>query len=717
MKKALNLWVMIIVLGLTSCARQEQTARLKVFNPLPETAHGSGRNEGIAMDVNAAAQKSKEETQYFDGSGKLFAQQDRAQMVQKSASGGINLSFTNVDIAVVVDAVLKDLMAVPYAIDPNVRGNISLETTGAVDKMAVFNALETTLKLKGIALVPTGGGYKVVPLALAPKAIAGFTGVRPSSSDLPGFAVQLVPLAYTSPTEMRRVLEPFAPKGGIVKIDEARKLMILAGTSQELASMRQVIATFDLDWMEGMSFALYDLQFVESDVIAKELLEIFGDADSPIAGAVRLIPIKRLNKLLGISAQPAYLRQVETWVNRLDVGDSSPGRRIYVYHVQNGKATDMASSLSTILGTSQYGNGGSNGGTSGSGGSGVTTTGSGLGGTSSSRPQQASSRTSGRNSQSNNNLRGNSALGAANGPSGGTSDIRIVPNEENNLLLIMASPSEYSVIVSALKQMDLAPRQVLIEAALAEVTLTDELRYGVSWIFENNSNSVSLASSGGGPTQAFPGFSYAYSGLSNVRAVLNALEGMTDVNVVSYPKIMALNNHSATMQIGDEVPVPTQSAVGTSNSDAPIVNSIEYRETGVILTVTPRINEGGLVIMEITQEISDVVETTSSGIDAPTIQQRKFESTVAVQSGQTIALGGLIRQTQSLNKSGVPYLQRIPLLGAVFRNTNIVERRTELIVLITPRVLRDVTETREVMDYLRDTFKTVLPPRDKAASE
>ena len=669
------LMVSATALVITSCSNGDKFGRLQPFNPLPVSTKLSA-SENSEIPLNQEAASERDATQYFDGTGALYSTDQRSNMVRKSKSGDVNLSFTNVEISIVVDAVLKDVMGVAYTIDPNIRGTISLETTDGVDKMTAFYALESALKLRGVAIVPVGQSYKVVPLSAAPKSVTGFSGTRPASVNLPGFAVQIVPIKYTSPAEMRRVLEPFAPNGGILKVDEARKLMILAGTSEELASMRQVITTFDLDWMQGMSFALYDLQFVDSEVIAKELLQIFGDADSPMAGTVRLIPLKTLNKLLGISAQTSYLRQVNDWVSRLDVGDSMPGRRIYVYHVQNGKAADIAASLSAILGNQM-----------------VST-------------QLGQSNVSGEQTKTGSNIPMQPNVGGME-----TAGIRIVPSDENNLILIMASPAEYSVISNALKQMDMAPRMVLIEAALAEVTLTNELRHGVSWIFENGTNNIALSTSGSGPAQQFPGFSYSYTGISNVRAVLNALEGITDVNVVSYPKLMALNNHPATIQIGDEVPVPIQSSVSSSNPDAPIVNSVEYRDTGVILTVTPRINEGGLVILEISQEISDVVETTSSGIDAPTIQQRKIESTVAVQDGQTIALGGLIRQVQSVTKSGVPVLQRIPLLGSAFRNTSKVDRRTELIVLITPRVIRDVSETKAVMEYLAETFKNVMPAK------
>jgi general secretion pathway protein D len=249
---------------------------------------------------------------------------------------------------------------------------------------------------------------------------------------------------------------------------------------------------------------------------------------------------------------------------------------------------------------------------------------------------------------------------------------------------------------------------VLIEASLAEVTLTDELRYGVQWSYQTGEGPVVLSGSGsGGVSQQFPGFSYLFNSRTDIRAALNALESVTKVRVISSPKLVTLNNHEAQIQVGDQVPISTQSAVGTGSPGAPIVNSVQLHDTGVILKVTPRVNKNGLVQLDIAQEVSNVVPTTSSGIDSPTIQQRKLSSTVVVKNGDTIALGGLISDNTSKSKSGVPILAKVPLLGAFFRDTHNTTTRTELILLITPHVMRDDAEFQTVMDDLREQFKSL----------
>ena len=291
--------------------------------------------------------------------------------------------------------------------------------------------------------------------------------------------------------------------------------------------------------------------------------------------------------------------------------------------------------------------------------------------------------------------------------------LRIVADENNNALIIQATAAEYQGIERTLRKLDVPPTQVLIEATIAEVSLTDDLKYGLQWLYESGSNTVTFTDTSNGEISSrFPGFSVTYSG-SNVQAALNALSSVTNVNVISSPKLMVVNNQTATLQVGDEVPIATQSAVSVTNPDAPIVNTVQFRDTGVILDVTPRINNSGIVTLEVSQEVSDVVPTTTSGIDSPTIQQRKIKSTVAVNSGQMVILGGLIRNNVSKTKSGIPILKDIPLLGAAFRSTTNSTRRTELLVFITPHVVRNMDDADAVTNYLRRSFQQADSLRDK----
>lgn len=267
-----------------------------------------------------------------------------------------------------------------------------------------------------------------------------------------------------------------------------------------------------------------------------------------------------------------------------------------------------------------------------------------------------------------------------------------------------------------MRKLDTVPLQVLIEAVVTEVTLNNELQYGVQWFLRDGGGRVILSDTKNvHPGPDLPGFSYLFSnGAGSIQASLNALHEVTDIKVISSPTLMVINNHTAAIEVGDQVPIATQSAVSTQNPDSPIVNSIEYRDTDVILTVTPRVNDGGLVLLDIAQEVSDVSTTDSSTLNSPTIQQRRIASSVAVQDGQTIALGGLIRDNDTVGRNGIPYLSQIPVIGALFGTQERDHKRTELLVMLTPHVVHNAGDAQAVTDELVRKLRAIeplLPPR------
>jgi len=292
---------------------------------------------------------------------------------------------------------------------------------------------------------------------------------------------------------------------------------------------------------------------------------------------------------------------------------------------------------------------------------------------------------------------------------------RVVSNDDNNSIIFYGTDEEYTIVKEALGKLDVLPRQVMIEAILAEVTLNDNLRYGVQWFFNSSANSFSFSSvESGAVASQYPGFSYVYSGLSDAKVVINALQSKTDVKVLSAPKLVVLNNQKASLQVGDEVPIRTQIAQSTVGSGSPVISSIQMRETGVMLDVTPRVNDNGNVILDVTQEVSDVATTVSSGIDSPTIQRRRLRSVIATRDGATVALGGLIRDSSSKGNSGVPWLKDIPVIGNLFKTNTADTRRTELVVLLMPRVMRNHEETEAVVDQLIGGFNAVPEVLGKA---
>lgn len=632
-----------------------------------------------------------------------------ATQTATAGTDGFQLNFVDTDINAVVGAVLGDGLNLPYLVDPQVKGTITLQAQRALSADEVLAALEGALRIQGVAMIKVEGVYHVVPMKEAMRRVPGLQVPGKLSH---GFGVYVVPLQYVSAVEMQKTLQPFMSDAGVLRVDEGRNLLLLGGTHQEVATLLNVIATFDVDWMAGMSFGLYPLDYVDAKTLSAELEEVFADEKSPINGVVRFVPLSRLNSLMVVTPQPRYLKDVESWIKRLDQNVSTPGRRIYVYDVQNSKADDLADSLNQILSSRSS--------------------------SSESRAQSSSSRSTQNSAAANNSFSMQSAPGASalggslqmgagssgfpasgSGSAGTTSTptsstaksvfegdgLRIVPSAENNSLLILASPSEFAVVEAALKRLDVLPIEVLIEASIAEVTLTKDLQYGLQWNYQSKQGPVTYSETNGSIAQQFPGLSFLYNGSANITAVLNAMETKTKVHVLSAPKLVVLNNHEAALQVGDQVPVVTQSSVSTVGQNSPIVNSVDLKDTGVILRVTPRANVSGRVLLEVTQEVSDVVPTTTSSINSPTIEQRKFSSVVAVRDGQTIALGGLITDSKTRTSTGIPLLRDIPVLGNLFGSDDHNTTRTELIVLITPHVIRSSDESEDAMEDLRSQFQ------------
>jgi general secretion pathway protein D len=297
--------------------------------------------------------------------------------------------------------------------------------------------------------------------------------------------------------------------------------------------------------------------------------------------------------------------------------------------------------------------------------------------------------------------------------SGDELPMKVVADDTKNSLLIMANEHDYQRVLRVIQSLDVVPSQVLIEAVIAEVDLNDDLQYGVQWALQNKQGTNTATFSGalnGGLAAVFPGFNYALSA-GSVAATLSALNSLSHVNVISTPSLMVLDNRTAKLQVGDQVPITTQSATSTVTASTAIVNSITMQDTGVILSVTPRINESGRVQLEIEQEVSSVVNTTSSTINSPTIQQRRVKTTVVVNDGEVVTLGGMIQETASKTSSQIPILGSIPGLGALFSNKDNAVQKTELIILITPRVVRDGSESRQVTEEYRRKFNDAYLPR------
>ena len=637
--------------------------------------------------------------------------------VEVLPGGDINLNFPAVDIQAVAKAVLGDILHAPYTLDPSLHNAVTLQTSRPIRRAEVVPQFEAALTRAGLVLVNRSGSFSVATAAMA-RGEAAVVG--PADA---GFGNETLPLQFVNAEEMRKLLDPLVPNA-ISVTDPTHNVLVVSGNSTQRKALRDLVSQFDVDWLKGMSFALFVPQRTDARLIAPELEKLLNAPGTQSAGLVRLIAMDRLNGILAITAQPQYLDDTRRFVEILDREGEGAEKRVFVYHVQNGRAADLAKVLNAA-----FGNGGSGGAQTDtdptslndrSGRSpstlpaglpaGLT---GGLPGRGAITLQAAGAITS----------RGGSASGQ--GGDGTASGTSITADETNNAIVVFSVPRDYALISDALAKLDVPPLQVMIDASITEVTLNHDLRYGLQWAFQAGRLGGALSqgvqrstvdSAGNvtgvtnpGPLQTFPGLSFLYQG-NGFSATLNALAKVTDVTVLSAPKLMVLNNHTATIQVGQQVPISTGSAVSTISSGAPIVNSIEYRDTGIILKVTPRVNSGGLVLLDIAQEVSSVLGTTSSGISSPSIQQRKIATSVAVQDGETVALGGLISNQVTKGNSSIPVLGRIPVLGHLFGDTTGGQIRTELVVLLTPRVVRSPVDARAVTDELRENIHLGAPP-------
>lgn len=636
--------------------------------------------------------------------------------------GNVRLNFPSADVAVVAKAVLGDMLGENYAIAPGTTGLVSLVTPGPVARSEVFGLLETALKNANLALVQQGNAFLIQSL---PAAAAN----GPVSENALGYGTEIVKLQFINADEAKNLINSVLP-GIVTATEPTANAVTIAGTTGQRASANELIRQFDVNWLRNMSFALIVPQRTDSRLIVPELDKLINAADAPTRGLVRILAMDRINGILAISAQRQYLDDVRRWIDILDREGQNNETRLFVYRVQNGRARDLARTLNQAFTggggdsdpgqpftTSAGGNieinsgsSGSNAGPSGSGYNAGTSRGRGGGTFDQQGGNSGGAANGGVNGTGTNGQAGQQTGNGLAAPSDQVG--RITSDDVNNAVIVFGTPRQYAVVEDALRKLDVPPYQVLIEAAISEVTLTDQLRYGIDWRFLSGNNSFGVSNANlGTVTAPATGFSYFFSNNNDINVTLNALEQRTNVKVISAPKVVVLNNQTASLQVGDQVPIQTQAQQSTVNSNSPIVNSIEYRDTGVILKVTPRVNSGGLVLLDIAQEVSDISTRTISGISSPIISTRRISTSIAVQDGQVMALGGLFRNSKNFGKNGIPLLSRIPVIGGVFGNQTTNDTKTELIVLLKPHVIRNVDDGRAVTEELREKLRTLEPFR------
>lgn len=678
--------------------------QLQLPSPPPPAASPSRTVDGGAPLTKVA---STSRSEAVIGTGDLTGNPLPRPLAAPAGKDAITINLVDATIAEAAKSILGDVLKVNFLVSDRVKGSITIQTANPVSKEVLLEFFEAALRAEGAGIVVRDGIYRIVPaneaLASAPLQAKGVNHRR-----IPGVSTHVISLQHVSATEMERILKALLPGMGGLKAEPNRNVIVVSGTRADLDAVMDVVSVFDVDWMRGMSFGIYPVESADPEAVAQELDTIFAnEKDAPSKGLIRFVPNRRLKSVLVISSRPEYLRRAQVWLSRLDSATRETVRQVFVYPVRSRSAGELARLLQRVYGQQDPARTAAR-----------TIVQPGAIVPPAVAPQPAAPEPaaspetdpSPQPSPLSSSLPPGTEAPRDDRPSG----IGVVADEANNSLVITATAQEYRRVQRILERLDVAPNQVLLEATIAEVQLKDDLKMGVRWFFQAGNHQLTLTDSiAGTVAPAFPGFSNFFS-TPNVKVVLNALSSVTDINIISSPTLMVVDNKKATLQVGNEVPVATQSAVAVLTPGSPIVNSITYRNTGIVLNITPRIGDKGRIQLDVEQEASDVVATVTSGIDSPTIQQRRIKTTVAVNDGEGIILGGLIQDRADNKRGQIPLVGEVPVLGALFKNKDDAISRTELLVAITPRIVKDTAQVRAITEEFRSRINLTTRPQRQA---
>lgn len=707
---------------------------------------------------SSGAESATESADAADTGARIMRGNDRViapprSTVQSDGSPS-TFKFEEAPISEIVHVMLGQILKVDYVLHQPVSGNVTLATRGDVSPDQAVFLLESALQANGIVMARDARGVYHVGRPEALKGIVSAPRQVGFGALPPGSGAVIVPLQYIGAAEMAVILRPMIAPDAILRVDTLRNLLVLGGTRTQAEGWLEIINTFDVDLLKGMSVGIFPLKYATVREVDQALRLMTGGGgaaaagsaaggapnsaggggaasaaaagsgagaaalaeSSPFFGAVRIMPLERISSIMVVAPRASNLDEARKWIERFDrPSDNSTEAQLFVYPVQNGSAKHLASVLSGIFG--------GGGGQTASGGTGVAP---GLGSSTSStqgfgsqnqgqtgallgmnnNSNRATSGFGSQNNQSNQGGQGNTGVTAA---TLGQSGVRIIADEVNNAILIYAPRSEYAKLEASLRRLDIRSAQVLIEAMIVEVSLKDELKYGLQWNFSDGFNNgytgTGVLGSALTTSEVSSGFTYSlFNSAKAIRATLNALAGKSLIKVISNPSVTVMDNQVANILVGDQIPIKTGETVINSTT-ANTVTNFQYKDTGVSLAVTPSVNAGNIVTMQIAQSITDV-----GAVDPVTKQnsftQRQIGTKVAIRSGETLVLGGLIKDNTSTTKSGIPLLQDIPVAGKLFGSTQTSTNRTELLIILTPRVLRSDEDARELNEEMRNQMKT-----------
>ncbi|HEX9906117.1 MAG TPA: type II secretion system secretin GspD [Propylenella sp.] len=624
------------------------------------------------------------------------------QTISSFEPGEFNLNFQNADIREVIQSILGDALKENYTIDPNISGSVTISTARPISREHLLSALEIVLQFNAASLVKDGGVYRVVQEDFAVSGGADLGEARP------GYGISILPLRYVSAQTLISLIEGFGARPGALRAEAARNLLVVLGNAPDRRAAIETAMTFDADWMQDQSVAILPLRHAKPETVIPELERIFAAAQGGVgANLVQFMPMQRLKAVLIVSPRRNLIERARTWVQRLDSENPDLESNVTVYRVKYRDAAKLVQILNGLFAEA--------GGLTPESPTEQVEPGA--------EPLLSEGMTSGFGAQQNQPEEGDLVAGqepaepAPLGPAGeeepaeqafgAHGQTRIQADISNNSIVIYADLETRQKVLDALRRIDVPQLQVAINVTMAEIRLTDELRYGIQYFLKsknfglgNDEGSIGLFSTlADNIGRELPGFNFVLGTERSPDIVIDAFDSITDVQVLSSPSLVVVENETAKFQVGDEIPIVTRSVTTIEDPAAPVSNEIEYRDTGIILNIKPRIAENGVVNLAIGQEISSVV-AGSAGL-TPTIATRRVESTISVMDGQTVLLGGLISEQSAKERAGIPGLSRVPAIGNLFGRKSRFGVRNELVILIRPSVIRGGQDAQHVAEELR----------------
>lgn len=764
--RKLLLGCMVLAAAQTACTQLPQRIELG-GDPATPTSDAEHAQWGVNADNQVATSgiaQTGSQVRIYEGTG-VVVQPPRPGRALVGSAGEFN--FEAAPIAEVIHVMMGDILQADYVLHQPIAGTLTLATKKPVSKDRAMSLLETALMANGLHIAQDTGGFYHIG---KPEALRGIVPVPRQVGNgplAPGYGAILIPLEYISASEMAEILRPVMQEDSLIRVDSVRNILVLAGTRPQAEGWMELVRTFDVDLLKGMSVGIFPLKYATvADIQAGfELLSAAtggeganisqqrgatgggnappdrqqqanarlqaqaaafaaamnaGNSTStgpqaiPFLGSMRLLPLERLNSIMAVTPYAEHLQQIREWIERLDQPNDSTEAQLFVYGVQNGSATHLAQVLGGIFGGNS-----STGATANSGvapGLGVA--------------QSSTGRTGGTQSGMNLSGQGTSQSHTTENTAPVAMDlngVRVIADPLNNAILVWGSRMDYEKIETTLRKLDRPPVQVVLEASIVEVSLTNDLQYGLRWAFSGALGGSQYQGSGGssglvgltpatalgaaaGLTTGGAGaFSYAVTRGDSVNALLSMLASRSLVKMLSSPSLLVLDNHTASITVGDQVPITT-GVIDYTNSGGTNSRSIQYKDTGVILKVTPSVNAGDRITLAIDQSVTNVGEAADTDGNR-SFMQRQLSSKVSMRSGEPIVLGGLIRENSTASKDGIPGLVDVPVLGNAFGATKNNVNRTELLVVLTPTVLRTDDELRDAGRELRERMQTLLRTR------